>query len=123
MLEPHHHIFGHNGGVITLFKKEIPPLSSYTVQSRIYTWNDKWLILQHRFVIEGNITACHAFSKIVFKKLSGKTAPPKDVLELCGHNLTDPEIEKRRLHNWETAQHILKLDTVLKDPYTWDSKL
>ncbi|CEP08454.1 hypothetical protein [Parasitella parasitica] len=119
MMEPHHHIFGHNGGVVTLFRKEIPPLAKYKVQTRIWTWNDKWLFLQHRFLLEDGTVACLAISKIVFKKVSGKTVPPKQVLELCGHNFDDPTIEGRRLHNWDIAQHVLSLDKIRDDPYSW----
>jgi hypothetical protein len=121
-MEPNHHIFGHNGGVITLFRKEIPPLAQYKVQSRIWTWNEKWLFLQHRFILEDDTVACLAISKIVFKKVSGKTVLPKEVLELCGHSFNDPSIEKRRAHNWETAENVLKLDKIRQDPYPW-SKL
>ncbi|KAI8968244.1 hypothetical protein BDF20DRAFT_916795 [Mycotypha africana] len=124
MMEPDHHLFGHNGGVVTLFRREIPSLAKYKVQSRIWTWNEKWLFLQHRFVLvdDKNTVACLAVSKIVFKKLSGKTVPPADVLELCGHDITNNKyVEERRSRNWETAQHILSLDKLREDPYAWSN--
>ncbi|KAG2235645.1 hypothetical protein BDF21DRAFT_436398 [Thamnidium elegans] len=125
MMEPDHHIFGHSGGVVTLFRKEILPFAQYTVQTRIYTWNDKWLFLQHRFIMKGeeegeDIIACFAFSKIVFKKMSGKTVPPQEVLQLCGHHF-DKDVEERRSYNWDTAEHILKLDKIRTDPYSWSN--
>lgn len=121
MMEPDQHIFGHSAGVVTLFRKEILPFTKYTVQSRLYTWNDKWVFLQHRFIIkETNAIACFAFSKIVFKKVSGKTVTPKEVLELCGHHF-DENVEQRRAYNWETAQHILSLDKIRTDPYSWSN--
>lgn len=125
MMEPDHHIFGHSGGVVTLFRKEILPFAQYTVQTRIYTWNDKWLFLQHRFIMKGeegeeDVIACFAFSKIVFKKMSGKTVPPQEVLQLCGHHF-DEGVEERRSYNWETARHILDLDKIRTDPYSWSS--
>lgn len=120
MMEPNHHIFAHNAGVLTLFKKEIPPLSNYTIQTRIWTWNEKWLWLQHRFVLPKGVIACVAASKLVFKKTSGKTVPPRQVFELCGHNVDDPAIEQRRQQNWEIASHLLKVDALFSDPYDWD---
>ncbi|KAG1469586.1 hypothetical protein G6F56_003176 [Rhizopus delemar] len=123
ILEPDHHIFAHNAGVVTLFKKEIPPFAKYRTEGRFYSWDDKWIILQHRFVLEDDTVACYAFSKIVFKKLSGKTVAPETVFKLCGHDLTDKEIEERRARNWETAQHFLSLDKAKEDPYPWKSKL
>ncbi|RCH91829.1 hypothetical protein CU098_009884 [Rhizopus stolonifer] len=123
MMEPDHHVFGHNAGVVTLFRKEIPPLSRYTIQSRVWSWNEKWLFVQHRFLLENGTVACLAISKIVFKKLSGKTIPPKEVMELCGHDMSDALIEERRLHNWSIAQNVLNLDKIIEDPYPWSSKL
>ncbi|KAI8337648.1 hypothetical protein BC941DRAFT_425838 [Chlamydoabsidia padenii] len=119
MMEPNHGVYAHNGGVITLFKKEIPPFQKYTMQSRIYTWSDKWLFLEHRFVyttftggFETQVVACAALSKVVFKRGSGKTVSPAHVLELCLHDLTDPLVEERRSRNWKVAEHVLSLDAL-----------
>ncbi|KAF7722626.1 hypothetical protein EC973_002898 [Apophysomyces ossiformis] len=125
MMEPDHHIFAHNAGVLTLFKKEIAPLQRYTIQSRIWTWNNKWLWLQHRFVFTRDnkqVVACIAVSKIVFKRTSGKTVAPAHVLELCGHELK-VEDENRRAREWEIAGHLLELDVMFKNPEDWDSPL
>ncbi|KAI8376160.1 uncharacterized protein BYT42DRAFT_573636 [Radiomyces spectabilis] len=129
MMEPNHNIFGHNAGVLTLFKKEIAPFQQYTIQTRVWTWNQKWLWLQHRFVIpaEGDQTeptvACVAVSKLVFKRASGKTVSPAEVLELCGHFVNNPTVEERRARNWETAANLLKLDTLFTDRDSWENTL
>ncbi|KAG0173971.1 hypothetical protein DFQ30_006450 [Apophysomyces sp. BC1015] len=122
MMEPDYHIFAHNAGVLTLFKKEMPPLQRYTIQSRVWTWNHKWLWLQHRFVFtkdKEEVIACAAVSKIVFKRASGKTISPPHVLELCGHHLSAAD-EDRRAKNWDIAQHILELDVLFQNPESWD---
>ncbi|KAI9271605.1 HotDog domain-containing protein [Phascolomyces articulosus] len=118
MMEPHHHLFCHNAGVMCVFKKEIPPLSNYTIQTRIWTWNQKWMWLQHRFVLPNGDVACYAVSKLVFKKTNGKTVPPTDVFELCGHALDD-QVEERRKRNWEVAGNLLEMDALVKDPFSW----
>jgi hypothetical protein len=122
MMEPNHGIYAHNGGVVTLFKKEIPPFQKYTMQSRIYTWSDKWLFVEHRFVYttfadgyETEVVACAALSKVVFKRRSGKTVTPAHVLELCLHDLKDPSVEERRARNWKVAEKILSLDALFSD--------
>jgi hypothetical protein len=121
-MEPNHHIFAHNAGVFTLFKKEIPPLQAYTIQTRVWTWNEKWLFLQHRFIIEDNkdypTVCCIATSKIVFKKTSGKTVPPKEIFELCGHVLDD-SVEAKRNENWQIAKNLLNI----KQDWDMTSKL
>lgn len=122
MMEPHHRIFCHNAGVLTLFKKEIPPLSNYRIQTRIWTWNEKWFWLQHRFLLPGDVLACTAVSKLVFKQTSGKTVKPEQVLAICGHELT-PDVEERRARNWRVAEHLLQSDALLQDPDAWDEVL
>lgn len=114
MMEPDHHIFAHNAGVFTLFKREIPPLQAYTIQTRVWTWNEKWLFLQHRFIIEhenGNLptVCCIATSKIVFKQTSGKTVSPMEIFKLCGHPYDDVQVEKKRSENWEIAKNLLTM--------------
>jgi hypothetical protein len=114
MMEPDHHIFAHNAGVFTLFKKEIPPLQPYTIQTRVWTWNEKWLFLQHRFIIETYndneppVVCCIATSKIVFKQTSGKTVSPMEIFKLCGHPFGE-EIERKRSENWQHAKHLLSM--------------
>jgi hypothetical protein len=117
MMDPDHHIFAHNAGVFTLFKKEIPPLSPYTIQTRIWTWNEKWLFLQHRFLLDEKNIVCVAVSKIVFKRASGKTVPPMNIFDLCGH-IFNNEYEDIRKKNWETAHQLLSMDKLFGDE--WD---
>ncbi|KAI9322265.1 hypothetical protein BX666DRAFT_2022765 [Dichotomocladium elegans] len=121
MIESTHGIVCHNAGVVTLFKKEIPPLSTYQVQTRILTWNAKWLWLQHRFMLPSGDIACVSVSKLVFKKSNGKTIPPAQLFELCGHSLSDPAIEERRQANWDLVEGILRLDALNNDTYDWNS--
>ncbi|KAF9939669.1 hypothetical protein BGZ65_009809 [Modicella reniformis] len=37
---------------VLFFKAEVPRFSKYTVTSRIFTWDDKWIWMQHRFSIK-----------------------------------------------------------------------
>ncbi|KAJ8661233.1 hypothetical protein O0I10_002982 [Lichtheimia ornata] len=121
MMEPHHHIFCHNAGVMTLFKNEIRPWTQYTMQTRVWTWNEKWLWIQHRFLLPDGEVACLAVSKLVFKLITGKTVPPVQVFELCGHDVTDPIAEERRHRNWQAAAGLLEADKALReDPFSWD---
>ncbi|KAI9014500.1 hypothetical protein CLU79DRAFT_767006 [Phycomyces nitens] len=125
MMDPTHHVFAHNAGVVTLFKREISPLQHYTVQTRIWTWNTKWLLLQHRFVTISasgkEIVHCVAVSKLVFKQRSGKTITPQAVAELCGHDLwSDQSIEERRAEKWKLAEAFLGLERLFDDNEGWN---
>jgi acyl-CoA thioesterase FadM len=37
---------------VLFFKAEVPRFSKYTITSRIFAWDDKWIWLQHRFSIK-----------------------------------------------------------------------
>ncbi|KAF9359470.1 hypothetical protein BGX26_012205 [Mortierella sp. AD094] len=37
---------------VLFFKSEVPRFSKYTITSRIFTWDDKWIWMQHRFSIK-----------------------------------------------------------------------
>ncbi|KAF9177236.1 hypothetical protein BGZ51_006937, partial [Haplosporangium sp. Z 767] len=37
---------------VLFFKAEVPRFSKYTITSRIFTWDDKWIWMQHRFSIK-----------------------------------------------------------------------
>ncbi|KAF9965328.1 hypothetical protein BGZ70_005041 [Mortierella alpina] len=40
---------------VLLFKAEVPRFSKYTITSRIFTWDDKWIWIQHRFSIKRKV--------------------------------------------------------------------
>ncbi|CAG8599461.1 50_t:CDS:2 [Paraglomus occultum] len=78
-------LFIYNAGIQTLFKKEIPPFAKFLVETRLLTWNEKWVFLVSRFVLEKTkVTACICTAKLVFKRSNGKTVKPEDLFELCG---------------------------------------
>ncbi|KAF9437140.1 hypothetical protein BGZ76_001850 [Entomortierella beljakovae] len=37
---------------VLFFKAEVPRFSKYTITSRVFTWDDKWIWAQHRFSIK-----------------------------------------------------------------------
>ncbi|KAG0367621.1 hypothetical protein BC939DRAFT_460592 [Gamsiella multidivaricata] len=37
---------------VLFFKAEVPRFSKYTITSRVFTWDDKWIWMQHRFSIK-----------------------------------------------------------------------
>ncbi|KAI8872272.1 hypothetical protein GQ42DRAFT_77395 [Ramicandelaber brevisporus] len=39
-----------NRGVTMVFFKQMPPFTSYRVETRLVSWSKKWTILEHRFV-------------------------------------------------------------------------
>ncbi|KAF9102765.1 hypothetical protein BGX29_004200 [Mortierella sp. GBA35] len=44
---------------VLFFKAEVPRFSKYTITSRIFTWDDKWIWMQHRFSIKRKTRPVH----------------------------------------------------------------
>lgn len=120
-----HNAYYSIAGVVTLYRREIRPLASYTIQSRVLAWDEKWLFHQHRFLLNDGTVSCLALTKSVFKEKSRKTIPPAKLLALAGHDLTDPEVEARRKRNYEEAVvPFLKMDAFINnEPYQWEDKV
>ncbi|KAJ1570046.1 hypothetical protein HK096_004459, partial [Nowakowskiella sp. JEL0078] len=95
-----------NGGTTFFFRREIRPLQYFRVQTRLLSWNTKWIFAEHRFLIRGVdkgdkkievddivnkdipkgwVLACFAISKLVGKYLDRKTVPVEDLLVKYGY--------------------------------------
>ncbi|SCU84476.1 LADA_0D01882g1_1 [Lachancea dasiensis] len=78
--------------VFTNFLKEIKPFQPYEIRSCILCWDEKWIYVLSRFLINGGLQlASISITKYVLKD-GRKTIPPKDALEFCG--LYNPEVSQ-----------------------------
>ncbi|KAG0249566.1 hypothetical protein BG011_009132 [Mortierella polycephala] len=60
---------------VLFFKAEVPRFSKYTITSRIFTWDDKWIWMQHRFSIKRKVRPVrNALNVIQAAELSAKEA-------------------------------------------------
>lgn len=76
-----------NAGVVSLYHRQIEPFTTYTVETRLLSFDTKWIFIAHRFVSTKNdelIVHSHHLSKYVFKK-GRKTIPPIEVMEMAGY--------------------------------------
>jgi hypothetical protein len=96
-----------NGGVAMFFHREIPPLATYTIHTRVGGWGPKWIVLVHvrgprRDTVGctgardvGSHAAVQVFtcrgqrmalgtSKMVVKQHSGQTVPPEEFFASVG---------------------------------------
>ncbi|CAG8483273.1 611_t:CDS:2 [Paraglomus occultum] len=118
-------LFIHNAGIQTFFKKEIPPFAKFLVETRLLTWNEKWMFLIHRFVLaKTKVTSCICTSKLVFKQPNGKTVKPEDVFELCGY-VCNSEQERQlrdmlRDNGMKYAESILQMDGLFEESELWN---
>lgn len=84
--------------VFTNFLKEIKPFQSYTIQSSILCWDEKWIYVMSKFLINNNkVIASLSITKYVVKD-NRKTIPPIYAMKFCGiYNDVVENISQRNL--------------------------
>ncbi|KAG9234099.1 hypothetical protein BJ875DRAFT_377166 [Amylocarpus encephaloides] len=63
------------GGVVCSFKREIVPLGSYDMESRILTWDRKWIYITTHFVRKGQTSHFDLDSALTPKEGDNKVKP------------------------------------------------
>ncbi|RHZ88639.1 hypothetical protein Glove_21g249 [Diversispora epigaea] len=116
-------------GVSMYFKKEIPRFSTFKIQTKILTWNGKWIFLIHRFITESknnsdntndnkNINV-HAvgITKLVFKEKNGKTVIPEQFFDENGFKCETEESkikrEEIRKKGWKFIEGLLEFEKLI----------
>ncbi|ODQ63413.1 hypothetical protein NADFUDRAFT_72162 [Nadsonia fulvescens var. elongata DSM 6958] len=96
--------------VQTAFKRQIDPLQSYRVKSRIIGWDDKWILVLSKFVVgkgETEKVAAVSLTKYVIK-VGRKTVKPQDALDDCG--LWTEQVDKQARSDFALAERLLEMD-------------
>ncbi|CDK24976.1 unnamed protein product [Kuraishia capsulata CBS 1993] len=85
------------GSVDISFLKEIKPFQKYWVDSRVVSWDEKWLFVLSEFKVssgKGERVCCTAITKYVFKDPKTRaTIPPAIAAEKSGLVFDEQEIE------------------------------
>lgn len=77
------------GGATVSFRRELKPLSTFDITTRLLYWDEKWLYGEHRFEKDGHVHT-HAYAKAVIKR-GRETIPPAELMALFGHSGPPPE--------------------------------
>jgi len=72
-----------NGGVYFQFKREMRLFQRYTVVTRLHSWDEKWMWIEHRYQTNGKDFAV-GFFKSVVKTKKREDVLPVTVLKLLG---------------------------------------
>jgi acyl-CoA thioesterase FadM len=83
------------------YRRSLQPFRKYELQSRVLTWDDKWIYFEHRFVRNGEV-AVVIYVRGGFLGSRGMVAPERLNL-LLGLDLTAPE-HPEWLKQWQAAE-------------------
>lgn len=77
------------GAATVNFRREIKPLMTFELTTKLLAYDDKWLYGEHRFERDGVVHAT-AYAKAVIK-LGRTTVPPAELMKVMGHDGPPPE--------------------------------
>jgi len=89
------------------FRRSLAPLQKYQLHTRLLCWDDKWFILEQRFMVNERAVAI-AYVKGLFRSRRGNV-PPADVLMKIGHTLESPPFPEY-IRLWLEAEEINIVD-------------
>lgn len=89
------------------FRRSLGPFKKYQLHSRLLCWDDKWFIVEQRFMVNERSVAI-AYIKGLFRDRKGNV-PPSNVLLAVGHvDPSPPMPESVRL--WMAAEAMIETE-------------
>lgn len=93
------------------YRVQLEPLRAYDLQTRIVCWDEKWVYMEHRFVIAkgkkaGEVAAIAIVKGAFYDKKKRATVPTAKLLNAIGFEGTPPPIPAS-IQKWiESEQHL-----------------
>lgn len=97
------------------YRLPLLPFQKYRLTTRILCWDDKWVFIEHRFVIKGGkkdgaVAAIGLVKGSFFSKKTRGTIPTGDIMAAIG--LTDPSPPiPPYLQKWQESEEALRDET------------
>jgi acyl-CoA thioesterase FadM len=89
------------------FRRSLGPFKKYQLHTRLLCWDDKWFIVEQRFMVKDRSVAI-AYVKALFRDRNGNIAP-SDVLLTLGHNSPSPPMPES-VQLWLEAEGHMETD-------------
>ncbi len=89
------------------FRRPLGPLQKYQLHSRLLCWDDKWFIVEQRFMVNERPVAI-AYVKGLFRDRKGNI-PPSEVLLALGHTAPSPPMPES-VQLWMEAEARMETD-------------
>lgn len=89
------------------YRRSLPPLKRYQLHTRLLCWDDKWFIVEQRFMVRERAVAI-AYVKGLFRSAEGNV-PPAEVLMAVGHTQESPPFPDY-IRLWLEAEEINVVD-------------
>ena len=96
------------------YRLPLLPFQKYELKTRIVCWDDKWVFMEHRFVIAdgkkaGAVAAVGLVKGSFFSKKTRGTIPTGDIMAAIGQTLESPPIPTY-IQLWQDSENSLRED-------------
>ena len=96
------------------YRLPLLPFQKYTLTSRILCWDDKWVFMEHRFILRGGkkdgaVAAVGLVKGSFFSKKDRATTPTGDIMAAIGQNLESPPFPDY-IRQWQESTETLRED-------------
>ncbi len=97
------------------YRLPLLPFQKYDLKTRILCWDDKWVFMEHRFVIvggkkDGAVAAIGLVKGSFFSKKTRGTIPTGDIMKAIGQDLQSPPFPEY-ISKWQDAEETLREET------------
>lgn len=94
------------------YRLSLDPFQSYTLQTQILGWDDKWFFIEQRFLMgsgpkQGEVAAIGLVKGCFFDSRSKTTVPTAEVLTAIGYPHPSPLLPPH-ITDWQKAEQTLK---------------
>lgn len=96
------------------YRLPLLPFQKYRLTTRILCWDDKWVFMEHRFIIRGGkkngaVAAIGLVKGSFFSKKTRTTIPTGDIMAAIGLTQQSPPVPAY-LHKWQESEDALRAD-------------
>lgn len=96
------------------YRLPLLPFQKYVLHTRIVCWDDKWVFMEHKFIIaggkkDGAVAAIGLVKGSFFDKKTRGTIPTADIMGAIGQDLQSPPIPAH-IEKWQESESILRSD-------------
>ena len=96
------------------YRLPLLPFQKYQLKTRIVCWDDKWVFMEHRFVIaggkkDGAVAAVGLVKGSFFSKKTRGTIPTGEIMQAIGLTQASPAMPEYIAH-WQQAEETLRDD-------------
>jgi acyl-CoA thioesterase FadM len=96
------------------YRLPLLPFQKYALKTRIVCWDDKWVFMEHRFIIiggkkDGAVAAVGLVKGSFFSKKTRGTIPTGEIMQAIGLSQDSPAMPEYIAH-WQQAEETLRED-------------